>query len=233
MKRALWLGLAAIVVAAAAPEPLQEVQEVIRKLGESGYAWSSIRTGEGAAAASSGTVEGAITREGLSRVTLKMGEGTYEGALKGEKTALNLEGVWKAADEIGGGGGSPRDNPVAFIARHLGTIGRAPASHAAALLKRTQGLKIEAAGVYSAALTEEGVKENLPQFGVTIAEPSGSVTFWIKDGMLAKYEMKVKAKITFGAQGQPTDFIRSSVVEIKEAGTAKVDLPAKALKKLE
>ena len=54
--------------------------------------------------------------------------------------------------------------------------------------------------------------------------------FWIKDGVLSKYEFKVQGKVTSG--DRETDVNRTTTVEIKEAGTTKLELPAEAKEKL-
>ena len=54
--------------------------------------------------------------------------------------------------------------------------------------------------------------------------------FWIKDGLLTKYEFKVQGKVTIG--GNDRDVDRTSTVEIKDVGSTKVDVPDEAKKKL-
>ncbi len=48
--------------------------------------------------------------------------------------------------------------------------------------------------------------------------------------MLAKYERKVSGKVTFN--GNDRDVQRTTTVEIKEIGSAKMDVPDAAMKKL-
>ena len=59
---------------------------------------------------------------------------------------------------------------------------------------------------------------------------SGSVKFWIKEGALAKYEVNVQGKVTNG--DRETEVNRTTTVEIKEAGTTKLELPADVKEKL-
>ena len=59
---------------------------------------------------------------------------------------------------------------------------------------------------------------------------SGNVRSWIQNGLLAKYEMNIHAKIHVG--GKDMDVDRVTTVEIKGVGTTKVNLPEAAKKKL-
>ena len=54
--------------------------------------------------------------------------------------------------------------------------------------------------------------------------------FWIKDGTLTKYEFNVQGKVTAG--DRDTDVNRTTTVEIKDAGTTKLEVPAEAKEKL-
>ena len=90
--------------------------------------------------------------------------------------------------------------------------------------------------VYSGELTEEGAKSQL-MFGgrgganaPEISGAKGSVKFWIKDGLLSKYEIKVQGKVTIN--GNDRDVDRTTTVEIKEIGSTKVQVPEDAKKKL-
>ena len=52
----------------------------------------------------------------------------------------------------------------------------------------------------------------------------GSVKFWVKDGLLAKLELKLQGIINFN--GEDRDVNRTTTVEIKDVGTTKVNVPA-------
>jgi len=83
-------------------------------------------------------------------------------------------------------------------------------------------------------LTEEGAK-NLMRFrrggeGPAISDAKGSVKFWLKDGMLAKYEFKVSGKMDFN--GNEVELDRTTTVEIKEVGKTKIEVPEGAKSKL-
>ena len=90
---------------------------------------------------------------------------------------------------------------------------------------------------YSSELTEEGAKALLtfrPRGGggegPTASEAKGSIKFWLKEGVLSKYEFKVTGKVNFN--GNDRDVDRTTTVEIKDVGTTKVEVPEEAKKKL-
>jgi hypothetical protein len=66
--------------------------------------------------------------------------------------------------------------------------------------------------------------------GAEVSGAKGSVKFWIKDGVLAKYQTKVQGTVSFN--GNDRDVDRTTTVEIKEVGATKVDVPASASKKI-
>ena len=89
--------------------------------------------------------------------------------------------------------------------------------------------------VYASDLTEDGAKAMMTfggrrGGGPTITNPSGSVKFWLKDGVLTKYEFKVKGTMSFN--GNDIDVDRDTTVEIKDVGSTKVTVPDEAKKKL-
>jgi hypothetical protein len=56
------------------------------------------------------------------------------------------------------------------------------------------------------------------------------VKFWVKDGVLSKYEIKVKGTVSFN--GNDRDIDRTTTVEIKDIGATKIQVPEGAQKKL-
>jgi hypothetical protein len=56
------------------------------------------------------------------------------------------------------------------------------------------------------------------------------VKFWVKDGVLAKYEFKVQGKVEFN--GNESEIERTSTIEIKKVDATRVEVPEDARKKL-
>jgi len=215
---------------AIALEPVDAVKKAIQKLGEQeNYSWTSVRKSAGE---DEGSVKGTINKDGHSQLTIKMAGRSVEGALVRKKGALKTKDGWMSTDEFTGGGGSPASNPMTFLARHLSTFGKSPVVQATSLLKKAKAVKSDKPDVYFAELTEEGVKENVPRFGVEVSNPDGSVKFWVKDGMLVKYNYAVRAKVRFIRQNRQVDYDRTTTVEIKDAGTTHVELPKQVLAKI-
>ena len=92
-----------------------------------------------------------------------------------------------------------------------------------------------AEGVYSSDLTEEAAKQLLSfgrpggGGGPEISNAKGSARFWVKDGVVSKFDFKVQGKVSFN--GTDRDVDRTTTVEIKDVGTTKVTVPDEAAKK--
>jgi hypothetical protein len=185
-----------------------------------------------------GSTEGAAAKDGTICLKITRGQNTTEGVIKGEKAALKTQDGWQSAAELtadsGGGGG--QGNRGRWMARTLQNY-KAPAKEVADMVTKAKSLKKEG-DAYVGELTEEGVKAMLtmgrPGGGGGNApepkDPKGSVKIWLKDGVLAKYEYKVQATMSF--QGNDMDIDRTTTVEIKDVGSAKVEVPEEAKKKL-
>lgn len=63
-----------------------------------------------------------------------------------------------------------------------------------------------------------------------MANPKGNAKFWVKDGVLSKYEFHVEGTVTFN--GNDREMNRTTTVEIKDVGTTQVQVPDEAKKKL-
>ena len=254
MNRMLGLGLAALAAASmtAQAETRDAKSDVIaaaKKLAEqANYSWTSTPKSEGAAGggqgqrAQPGPTEGKTEKDGCTLISSKQGETTTEAALKGEKVAVKTADGWKAGSELqpaAGGGQQGRRDPAVGMASRLKTF-KAPAADAQALVELVAELK-EEDGALAGALSEQGAKDRMSfggrggnaQRAPQIADPKGSAKFWIKDGVLVKYEYKLSGKMTVGQNNQEIQINRTTTVEIKDVGTTKVEVPEDAKKKLE
>jgi hypothetical protein len=113
---------------------------------------------------------------------------------------------------------------------------KAPAVQAQELAGKVKELKQDG-DAYSGELSEDGAK-SLLMFGgrgggngPEVSGAKASVKFWVKDGLLAKYETKVKGTVSFG--GNDRDVDRTTTIEIKDIGSTKIAVPEEAQKKLE
>jgi hypothetical protein len=112
---------------------------------------------------------------------------------------------------------------------------KAPAAQAEEIAGKTKTLA-KSDNAYSGELTEEGAK-SLMTFGrrgggqgPAISNAKGSVKFWIKDGVLTKYQFKVQG--TMNRNGEDMDIDRTTTVEIKDVGATKVTVPEEAKNKM-
>jgi hypothetical protein len=158
-----------------------------------------------------------------------MRDNTIEAVKKGDKGAIKTQDGWQSISEATSGD----PGPGTFLARRVQNF-KAPAALAQDMAGAVKELKKDG-DVYAGDFTEEGAKSQL-MFGgrggngPEISGAKGSVKFWVKDGMLSKYEIKVQGKVTFN--GNDRDIDRTTTVEIKDIGSTKVQVPAEAKPKL-
>jgi len=214
-----------------AADAKEEVTTAAKKLGEkANYSWKTTVVVPESAQFKPGPTDGKTEKDGFTHIKTSFGDNNVEVVTKGEKTAyINRDGEWQLADGQGGGGGRG-----AGFMRNV----RPPAAQAAEIAAGAKELKKDG-DVISGDLTEEGAK-TLMRFrrgggggggeGPAITGAKGSVKFWVKDGVLAKYEFKLSGKMDFN--GNEIDMDRTSTVEIKDVGTTKVEIPEGAKKKL-
>lgn len=184
-----------------------------------------------------GPTDGKVQKDGLIYVSMPgRGGAVTEGYVKGTKGAIKAgDADWTSladatADDGGGG-----FNPARMTAMRLQTL-KAPADAAKDLLAKTKSIT-KTEDVYAGDLTEDAVKALLsfgpPRGGgegPDITGAKGSVKFWIKDGVLVKYETTAKGTISFN--GNDMDRNTVTTVEIKDVGATKIDVPADAKKSL-
>jgi len=253
MKKNLLLAAAFVFagsLASVQAESKEEVKDAIKKLTEAGnYSWTSTTArpegaGGGGAGAGRGGAAGATNgkfADGLVYLTSTRGDRTTESLVKGEKAATKGQDGWAAvevrpAGDAAGGQGRQRFGR----GRNLLNF-KAPATQAEELLGQVAELKKDG-DVYTGALTEEAAK-GLVTFGgggrrggaaggnADRPQPTGvkaTAKFWIKDGVLAKYETVTAGTISFN--GNDRDLGRTTTVEIKDAGSTKIEVPEEAKK---
>lgn len=217
------------ISAFAAGSPQAEVTAAAQKLADQGnYSWKTTVTVPESSRMRPGPTEGK-TDKGLSHVTISFGENKMEMVVKGDKGAVLQEGEWKSASEMEDAQGAGRW--LASMTRNF----QLPAAQAIEIAGWTTGLEKEGQ-VYAGKLTESGVK-NLLSFRrrtggepPAVADASGTVQFWVKDGVLTKYQYFVKGTMT--RNNNDVQVERTTIVEIKDAGKTKVEAPEAATKKL-
>jgi len=234
MKRNLLFGTLALLAGsllAANAAPKDDVTAAAKALaGKDNYAWKQTTENAGGGGFGGGASEGKTEKDGYLWLSRTMRDNTIEAVKKGDKGAIKTQDGWQSLNEATSGD----PGPATFIARMVQNF-KAPAAQAEDLAGKTKELKKDG-DVYSGELTEEGAKSQLTfggRGGANAPEVSGakgSVKFWVKDGVLSKYEIKVQGKVSFN--GNDRDVDRTTKVEIKDIGSTKITVPEDAQKKL-
>jgi hypothetical protein len=220
-----------ISFAAYAADSKDEVTAAAKKLADAGnYSWkTTVKVPEGSQFRP-GPTEGKVDKEGTVLLTMTFGDNMTEAVIKSpEKAAMtNRDGDWESLSEI-------EANTEGFGRFRGGMLRgfKAPSAQAIDLANATKELKKDGDAI-SGDLTPEGAKQFL-RFGrggngPTANNATGNVKFWVKDGVLTKYEFHVKGSINFN--GEDRDVDRTTTTEISKVGDTKVVVPEAAKKKL-
>jgi hypothetical protein len=232
MKKTITFTLTALLVTplfAADSNPKDEITNSAKKLSEqSSYSWRTTIVVPEDAPFKPGPTDGKTEKDGFTWVSMSMFDNKMEAFVKGPKGAIKQEGDWKSLEDFDKEEGFARF--PAIIVRNL----RTPTKEVAELLAGAKDLRKEGE-IISGDLTEEGARKmqtfRVPDGeGPSVSDAKGSVKFWVKDGVLAKYEFKLKGKIKFGENEFPND--RTTTVELKDLNNTKVEVPEPAKKKL-
>jgi hypothetical protein len=235
MKQILICGTLVLLAGSLLAADSDDVKSAAKKLADkANYGWkTTVTVPEGSGGRfRPGPTEGKTEKDGFTWVSISFGDNTTQVVLKGDKAAVtNPDGGWQSLAEL-----SSEEGPGRFIGSMVRNI-KTPAAQAEELAAQAKNLKKDG-DAYSADLTEDGAKALLtfgPRRGggegPTVSNGKGSVKFWVKDGVLSKYEFKVQGTVSFN--GNDRDVDRTTTVEVKDVGTTKVDVPEEAKKKLQ
>lgn len=239
MKRHVLFGAAFILaVSLLAADAKDEVTSAAKKLADaSAYGWKAtteVGGGGGGGRMQPGPTEGLALKDGTICVKMTRGENTTEAFVKGEKAVIKTESGWQTPEEMANASGDQQGNRGRWIGRMVQNY-RAPAKEVAEMVTKVKELKKDG-DAYMGELTSEGVA-SLLTFGrqgggnaPATQNAKGNVKIWLKDGVVAKYEYQVQATMEF--QGNERTIDRTTTVEIKNVGSAKIEVPEEAKKKL-
>lgn len=218
-------------VLAADSSPKDDITSAAKKLGDAAnYSWKTTTDMGANARFTPGPVEGKTEKDGFTVVKTSFRDNTTEMVKKGDKSAINSpDNGWQSMSDL-----ENEQGPGRFFAMRLRNL-KAPAEEATELASDVKELKADG-DVYSGDLTEEGAK-SLLRFGgrrggggPDVSNAKGSVKFWVKDGVISKYEVKVQGTVSFN--GNDRDIDRTTTTEITDVGSTKVEVPDEAKKKL-
>jgi len=241
MKRNLLFSLLLITAGplfAADADPKNEVTSAATALaGQKNYSWrTTVEVGNNSRF-KPGPTEGKTEKDGYTTLNMSFNDNIIEAVIKGTNAAIKTpDNGWQSAAEAlqDNGGGF---NPAMFIARMAQNY-KTPAAEATNLVTQAQDLTAGTNGI-SGNLTEDAVKALLAYRrggnggagGPTVTNPKGTVTFWIADGQLMKYQTHVAGTVSFN--GNDRDVDRTTTTEIKDVGTTVIIVADEAKKKLE
>jgi hypothetical protein len=227
----------------AAAEPRDEIKAAAKALsGKANYTWKSDSQIAGMPFNPGPTV-GKTEKSGFTVLSQEIRGEIIEAVLKETNGVVKTDEGWMFASELFGPGRGAGDvgglNPARIMGRLL-LSSKNPAEQIENILEKIQEAKKDGAGVVSGNLTAEGAKE-LMSFGRRrrpganganggAEEAKGSVKVWMKDGVLARYELFLSGTISFGGEERAIE--RTTTVEIKEVGTTRVQVPDAARQKL-
>jgi hypothetical protein len=207
----------------------EDLTKAAKALAEKGnYSWRTTVEVPADAQFRPGPTEGKTEKDGATYVKMSFNDNTTESVLKGKNVVIKSEeSGWQSASELENGEGRGR-----FMAARMRSF-TAPAEQALEIAQDVKELKKEG-DTYSGDLTEDGAKK-LMRFrrggdGPQVNGAKGSAKFWVKEGVLSKFEYKVKGSMNFN--GNDIDVDRTTTTEIKDVGTTKVSIPEGAQKKL-
>ena len=238
MKRNILFGTMILLAGslfAADSNPMDEVRAAIVALDNlPNYSWQVTVESPNGGVRFNGPTYGRTDRSGYICLTMTRDDTTIEAVLKGVKGAVKTpENGWQSLAEFGQAA-SDRNQ---FVARQLEDY-LSPMGQAANLKGNAVELKKDG-NVYAGDLDEGGAISFLLALGwpttrdnaVTVTNSKGTVKFWVKDGLLLKYEYHVQGAVRFNGKDQNVD--QTTTVVIKDVGTTKVEVPDEAKKIIE
>jgi len=218
----------------AATSPKDEVISAAKALaGKPNYSWHQTVAVPESSQFKPAPTDGKTEKDGYTQSALGFGPNNSDIFIKGTNAAVtSQDGGWQSlaeleADQQGFGG---------FIVGQIRDF-KTPAAQVVDICTNLTEIKKDG-DAYTSDLTASGVQDLMPfgrrGFGggqaPAITGAKGSVKFWIKDGVLSKYETHLSGKMDFN--GNDFDLERTTTVEIKDVGTTKVTVPDEAKKKL-
>jgi hypothetical protein len=230
MKKSILFGALALLAGplfAADSSPKDDVVGAAQKLAAAAsYSWNQTVVVPESAQFKPGPTDGKTESGGATYVKMSFGDNVTEIVMQGDKTAVtDQDGDWQSLTNLE----KDSEGPGRFLVGMVRNF-KAPAAEATNLLASVKELKKDG-DAYSGDLTEAGAKEMLTfRRGGSVTNPKGSVKFWVKDGILTKFEFAVQGKVDFN--GNDIDVDRDTTVVIKDVGTTKVNVPDEAKKVL-
>jgi len=249
------LALVAGSAVVAMADAKDDVSAAAAKLTDStNYSWKQTSESAGGGGRGGGPIEGKTEKGGFTVLTMTRGDNSTQVVIKGDKVVMqNRDGDWQTAEEMAAAQPAPDPNAQGGRRRGRGNMAdqyknyKFPGEIASDLASKATKLDSND-GAITGELSEDGAKA-LMTFGgrggrrgggaaaggggngPQIANAKATVKFWVKDGVLAKYETHITGTMSRG--GNDVDIDRTTTVEIADVGSTKVEVPDGAKKKFE
>lgn len=236
----LWLLTTALLCAVGvrAAEPADVLKAAVEKLARgSNYTWTTTFSFPNSPL-HPGPINGRIDAAGYTLLDQKIGRNDFEAVIKDGLGIIKLPVGWLSAAEIAAGNPPGAINPAVLVSSVLFNI-RKPDVEAADLVRMGAVFTVDDKGAFTMYLKEDAAL-TLLRYGITgrpnpvtppFKEAKGTIKFWIDNGALNKYEIKLQAKLPPSAHNNTVDFNPTTTVVITNIGVTKVVVPADALQK--
>jgi hypothetical protein len=204
-----------------------DVRNAARKLAAAdNYSWTIVtKGGQG----DTRPIEGKTQKDGLTWTGMSGRDGIrVEAVAKGGKGVVKTEDGWQPLDDPATAGIIRKSSRYRWLLNP-----KLPAAQVETLLDQTTNLARSDDG-FAGTWSEDKVKEwLLANISVrrgsptpSISNAQGTVTFWLKDGMLFKYEIQASGTLTYNRNHRDVQI--TTTVEIKDVGATKVTVPEQA-----
>lgn len=230
--------LAALVPAVAmAAGAKDELRGAIAKLADSpNYGWTTKVEG----GFSAGAGEGKTEKDGTTSLAIVFGDETYQVIINGDKAAAKGIGGWASLAELErdaeeDGNGFSVERLLSLTIQNFKT----PAAQAKDFCDELEDVQ-KSGESFTADLKPETTKKLLSGLRrrtaiakgtpSEVTEPKGSVSFWIRDGALAKMELRVQGVVSFNGKERRID--RTTTTVTTGVGSTKVIVPEECREKL-
>ena len=231
-KLVLLCALICLSSAAFAADESNPIIDAAKKLSDSpNYSWRAF-TQDSSNGGTTISQEGKTEKDGFTLLSFSSGDYFVRVALKGGKGLVNIGEGWKSADDL-----ADQRRTARFVTRIVGGF-KSPAALAQQLATLTKNLKQDGETYIAQLIGNDANEVNAPLSsfrggggGREMTNAKATVTFWIRDGVLEKLQVRSTGTISRGGNDMNVD--RTTTVEFRDVGNTKVELPEDLKKKLQ
>jgi len=211
---------------AASASPSDDVSSAVQKLSDAAsYTWSATVVVPADSRFKPGPSSGKTIKGDMTYVKMGGRMGTIEVYMKGTNAVLTSpDGGWQTLADAQ----SDEQGPGRFIGAMVRNF-KSPAAQAAELVGECTDLT-QTNDAYAGDLAPAAAKKMLAsrRGNASVTNPSGTATFWVKDGVLTQFEIHVKGTVTYNDNDMAVD--RDTTVQISDVGATTITPPDDAKK---